>query len=96
MAVRTDVEPEPDSPGPAIYHTAPLNKYKNNAPKFTLGKRFEDPIVANEMGNPAPGPQSYHPTVNNKYKRMPKFSFGVRRPDKFPPFVVCADDAYEN
>lgn len=69
----------------------PLNKYKNKAPKFTLAKKFEDPLVAENLKDIGPSPQAYNPTLNYKYKRVPKFSFGMRRPDKHPPLIVCGD-----
>ncbi|XP_060861543.1 ciliary microtubule associated protein 1B-like [Metopolophium dirhodum] len=79
------------SPGP-VYQTVPLNKYKTKAPQYSLSKKFENPLLANEMNGQSPSPQAYNPTLKYKYKVMPKFSFGMRRPDKFPPLVVCGDD----
>jgi len=79
------------SPGP-VYQTVPLNKYKTKAPQYSLSKKFENPLLVNEMNGQSPSPQAYNPTLKYKYKVMPKFSFGMRRPDKFPPLVVCGDD----
>lgn len=92
LAKKLDDNAAIESPGPAVYHTVPLNKYKSKAPTFSLAKKFEDPLVADEWRNPAPGPQAYKPKLDFKYKNMPKFSFGMRRPDKFPPLVVCGDE----
>lgn len=85
-----------DSPGPAAYRPVPLDKYKTKAPNFTMGEKFEDPLMVNELKSLAPGPQSYFPNINNKYKSSPKYSFGIRRPDKFPPLIVCGDNVYRN
>ncbi|KAE9538162.1 hypothetical protein AGLY_006134 [Aphis glycines] len=79
------------SPGP-VYQTVPLNKYKSKAPQYSLAKKFEDPVLTNEIKGQSPSPQAYNPTLKYKYKVMPKFSFGMRRPDKFPPLVVCGDE----
>lgn len=92
LAKKIDGDAEIESPGPAIYSAVSLNKIKNKAPNFSLAKRFEDPLIADEMKNLTPGPQAYNPTLKYKYKTMPTFSFGIRRPDKFPPLVVCGDE----
>lgn len=92
LAKKIDLAPDADSPGPAVYHAVPVNKYKNRAPNFTLAKRFKDPSLADRNDDTTPSPQAYNPTSDNKYDRSPRFSFGVRRPDKFPPLVVCGDE----
>jgi hypothetical protein len=83
---------DPDSPGPAVYKPVPTSKYLNRSPRYTLAKKFEDPLVANEYKSQAPGPQAYKPSPDYKYKRSPKYSFGMRRPDKFVPLIICGDD----
>lgn len=92
LAKKIELVPDIESPGPAVYHAVPMNTYKNKSPNFTLAKKYEDPLVANQISETAPGPQAYNPTLAYKYKRMPQFSFGMRRPDKFPPLVVCGDE----
>lgn len=91
LAKKFDEIIDSKSPGP-VYQTVPLNKYKRKAPQFSLAKKFENPLVANVMNDQSPSPQAYNPTLKYKYKVMPKFSFGMRHPDKFPPLVVCGDD----
>lgn len=93
LAKKFDFEKEENSPGP-IYNTVSLNKYKNKAPKISLAKKLKDPLAPDEFGESIPSPQVYNPTLDNtsKYNRVPKFSFGIRRPNKFPPMVVCGDE----
>jgi len=79
------------SPGP-VYQTVPLNKYKTKAPQYSLAKKYENPLLVNEIKGQSPSPQAYNPPLTYKFNVMPKFSFGMRRPDKFPPLVVCGDE----
>lgn len=92
LAKKIDLASDVKSPGPAVYHAVPMNKYKNRAPKFTLAKQLKDPSLADRNDDTTPGPLAYNPTSDNKYDRTPRFSFGMRRPDKFPPLVVCGDE----
>lgn len=93
LAKKFSFEQESNSPGP-IYKTVSLNKYKNKAPNISLAKKLKDPLAPDELSESIPSPQAYNPTLHNtsKYKREPKFSFGMRRPNKFPPLVVCEDE----
>lgn len=80
-----------DSPGPAVHGAVPLNNYKYKAPQHTISKKFEDPLWTAKISDDVPGPL-YYPTLKFKYNVASKFSFGKRRPEKFPPLVVCADN----
>lgn len=93
LAKKFDFEQGPHSPGP-IYKTVSLNKYKNKAPKISLAKKLRDPLAPDQFGEFIPSPLAYSPTLDNtsKYKRVPTFSFGMRRSNKFPPMVVCGDE----
>ncbi|CAI6367686.1 unnamed protein product [Macrosiphum euphorbiae] len=57
--------------------------------KITMAKKIDEIIDIKSPGPPA-GIQS-HAQVQ-VYKVMPNFSFGMWRPEKFPPLVVCGDD----
>lgn len=94
LAKKIEVVYEPDSPGPAVYLPVPSNTYRYKPPKYTLGKKFEDPLVADQLRSQAPGPQKYKPSTKFKYDNMPKYSFGTRRPDKCIPLILAADDMY--
>lgn len=96
LAKKIDSTFESGSPGPADYQAVALNSYKGKAPKFTLAKQFENPLTANQMNDSIPSPQTYNPSLNFKYNRSPGYSFGMRRPDKFPPLVVCGDQKKKN
>lgn len=93
LAKKFEYETGENSPGP-IYKTVSLNTYKYKAPKISLAKKLNDPLASDEFGDSIPSPQVYNPTLDNtsKYNRVPKFSFGMRRPNKFPPLVVCGDE----
>lgn len=91
LAKKFDREIETKSPGPAGYQMVPLNRYKKRAPNFSLSKNYEDPLLADEMKALAPGPQAYNPSLKYKFNNVPKYSFGMRRPDKFAPMVLCDD-----
>lgn len=91
LAKKIDPDIEIKSPGPAGYKMVPLNKYKKKAPNYSLPKGFEDPLLADEMKATAPGPQAYNPSLKFKFNNVPKYSFGIRRTDKFAPMVVCDD-----
>lgn len=94
LAKRIDAAADSDSPGPAVYRTVPLNKYKRDAPRYTLAKWFapQDAVRRRRAADATPSPQTYNPAAAQyKYGRAPAFSFGARRSDKFPPLVVCGD-----
>jgi len=77
------------SPGPAAYSSTNADVYKYHAP----GKTFGIPVRPTDQGTKTPHAYLIV-SANGCVERCKpkKFTFGVKRPYKHPPYVVPADN----